>query len=343
MKRNKIYLLILIVLVLSIALIGCDDQASYTPKDYSNKLIVHFIDVGQGDSTFIEFPNGETSLIDAGTRGAGDKVVSYLNNLDVKKIDYLIATHPHEDHIGGLPKVIRNFDINKVYMPDKTSNTLIFEELLMEIQNKDLNITLGKGKDVIMDEGKLKYSILAPNRNDYSIINDFSIVTKIKYMDNSIIITGDAEKNSEKDILDSNYKLKADILRIGHHGGSTSSIKEFLEEARPDYSIISVGKDNSYGHPHKETLNRLNKIDTKIMKTDELGDIVFICDGKEVNLVEAPNLENQNKTSYIGNKNTKVYHSLDCNSLPDKKNQIIFKSIKEAENNKYRPHKACVK
>lgn len=342
MKRHKVYLLILIVLIFSTILAGCDYQISYIPKDYTNKLRVHFIDVDQGDSTFIQFPNGKTSLIDAGTRKAGDKVVNYLNDLGIKKIDYLIGTHPHEDHIGGLPKVIKNFDIDKVYMPDKTSNTLIFEELLMEIKKKDLKITLGKGKDIIMDEGKLKYSILAPNRDDYSIINDFSIVTKIEYMDNSIIIAGDAEKDSEKDMIDKGYDLKSDILRIGHHGGSTSSIKEFLDRVDPDYSIISVGKGNSYGHPHKETLNRLNKIGTQIMRTDQLGDIVLISDGKELTFSESSTLENRVKAQYIGNKNTQVFHRNNCNSLPNKENQIIFKSIEEAKNSKYRPHKVCI-
>lgn len=345
MRRNKIHLFILAVLIFSTILAGCNHQISHisdASEDYSSKLILHFIDVNQGDSTFIEFPNGETSLIDAGSRGAGDKVVSYLNNLGVKKIDYLIATHPHEDHIGGLPKVIRNFDISKVYMPDKTSNTLIFEELLKEIKNKHLKITLGKGKDIIMDEGKLKYSILAPNRNDYSITNDFSIVTKVDYMDNSIIITGDAEKNSERDILNENYNLKADILKVGHHGGSTSSIEEFLNEIKPEYSVISVGRDNSYGHPHSETLDRLNKIDTTIMRTDKLGDIVFISNGKEVTFIENTASENKNKAQYIGNKNTKVFHSLNCNSLPKEENQIIFQSIEEAKKNQYKPHKTCV-
>jgi competence protein ComEC len=349
MKKFKFNFILLIILVFSLTLSGCDYDANYVEKDYDDKLVVHFIDVGQGDSTFIQFPNGETSLIDGGTRNNGEKVVKYLKNMGVNRVDYLIATHPHEDHIGGLPEIIKKLDIGKVYMPNRTANTLIFEELLKEIENKDLKINLAKGGNLIIDEGILKFIILAPNRDDYNKTNDFSIVTKIEYMDNSFIITGDAEKDSEMDILDKAYDLKANVLRVGHHGGRTSSNDEFLKAINPDYFVISVGADNTYGHPHKETLDRLNKINPNIMRTDQLGDIVIISDGKELIIPEKVNTENKIdmedkvEIQYIGNKNTKVFHSENCGSLPKGENQVFFKSIEEAKKKGYRPHDKCIK
>ncbi len=344
MRKNKITFLLSIILIIGIIFTGCiyepvDDVA----KDYEDKLVIHYIDVGQGDSTFIQFPNGETSLIDGGTRKSGEKVVKYLKDLGINKIDYLIATHPHEDHIGGLPKVMKNFDIGKVYMPERTANTLIFEELLTEIKNKDLKINLAEGGNFIIDEGILKYTILSPNRSDYSETNDFSIVTKIEYMDTSFIFAGDAEKSSEIDIIEKGYELKADVLRVGHHGGRTSSNSEFLKKINPDYFIISVGKDNSYGHPHKETLGRLTSISSNIMRTDELGDIVIISDGKTLQISEETMVKDKDNIQYIGNKNTKVFHEESCGSLPKEENQIIFNSSKEAIENGYRAHDKCVK
>ena len=201
MRNRNIRHYLILILVIVVMLTGCEFETTNVDRYYDDQLVVHFIDVGQGDSTFIQFPNGDTSLIDGGTRNSGAKVVKYLKELNIDHIDYLIATHPHEDHIGGLPDVIRNFDVGKVYMPDKTANTLIFEELLKAIKAKDLKISIAKGGDAIIDEANIKFLILAPNRNDYENTNDFSIVTKVNYGSTSLIITGDAEKASEMDIL----------------------------------------------------------------------------------------------------------------------------------------------
>lgn len=358
MKKFKFVKALAVILMLSLIIIGCSSETGYinnedsnqTIEDSGKELLVHFIDVGQGDSILIQFPDGRISLIDGGTRSSAEKVVDYIDGLDIQRIDYLIATHPHEDHIGGLPDVIRNFDIGKIYMPKREATTKIFEELITEINNKGLKINVAKANDSIIDEDGLKFIILAPNSEDYSETNDFSVVTKLEYKNNSFIFTGDAEKDSEIEMINNNYKLKSDVLKVGHHGGSTSSAMEFLEEVEPEYSIISLGEDNTYGHPHDETMDRLYKIRTQVMRTDELGDIVIASDGdvltvngKNINL-ESNDEEKNNveEEQYIGNKNTKVFHAEDCGSLPNEENQIIFNSYEKAIENGYKSHKQCL-
>ncbi len=343
MRRKEVFFL-LYILIFSIFLVGCDFNTTIVENNYKDKLVVHFIDVGQGDSTLIQFPNGEISLIDAGTRNNGEKVIEYLQKIGIKKIDYLIATHPHEDHIGGLPQVIKNFDIGKVYMPNKTQNTRIFEELLNEIKNKNLKINLAKGGDVIINEGELKYAVLAPNRDNYDETNNFSVVTKIEYKNNAFIITGDAEKESELEMIEGNYDLETNVLKVGHHGSSTSSTDEFVKKVNPEYAIISVGKDNTYGHPHKEVIDRYDEMGIDILRTDEIGDIVFVSDGNKITLLKEINTNTDiNSGEYIGNKNTKVVHKKNCGSLPKKENQVVFDSLEEAIENGYKPHEKCIK
>ena len=344
---------IYVVLILGLILAGCDFQtdevATSKNNSYSGNLVVHFIDIGQGDSIFVQLPNGETSLIDGGPRKNSDYLIKYLKGLDVEKIDYLIATHPHEDHIGGLPKVIKNFQIGSIYMPNKTANTSIFEELLVEIKNKGLKIVTAKSGDIILNNDDLKYEILAPNEEDYSETNDFSIVSKITYKENSFLFAGDAEEISEMEMLDKGFGLSSDVLKVGHHGSSTSTTEEFLTKVNPKYGVISLGSDNKFGHPHRETIDKLNAHDVTVLRTDELGDIVMSSDGQNiellnVNVADDENIDEKAEEEYfIGNINTKIYHNSNCSQLPKKENRIIFKNKEEAEKNGYEPHGNCVK
>ena len=348
MKKIQLQVFLLTILIISLLLTGCDNNAINEPINNTGQddLIVHYLDVGQGDSVLIQFPGGRTAIIDGGTRESGEKIVSYIKNLGVKRLDYLIATHPHEDHIGGLPEVIRNFEVGNVYMPNKTANTKIFEELLNVIENKGLKITIAEGIYSIIDENNLKFAILGPVKDNYSNTNDYSIVSKIEFINTSFIFTGDIEKEAEMDLLEAGYNLKSDVLKVAHHGSSTSNTEEFLEEVAPKYSVISLGKDNAYGHPHKEILERLNKIDTKVLRTDKLGDIVIKSDGENI-IVDKVDMGiggNQfDATLYIGNKNTKIFHSEDCRSLPKVENQVIFNSYEEAIEADYNPHSQCIK
>ncbi|EOD01363.1 MBL fold metallo-hydrolase [Caldisalinibacter kiritimatiensis] len=360
MRLSKIKALVTILLVLmSIMLTSCTSinqgdistSGSANEVNENNNLIVHFIDVGQADSILIELPNGETSLIDGGNRQDAELVVNYIKDLNIKEIDYLIATHPHEDHIGGLPDVVREFKIGKIYMPRKSSNTKIYENLLKEIKNKGLKITTARGGQKIIDVDKLKFTIIAPNSKKYDETNEYSIVNKLTYKNTSFLFTGDAEKDSEDEMLKLGYDLSADVLKVGHHGGRTSTNVEFLKRVNPKYAVISAGKGNDYGHPHKEVIERLQDRNIVIFRTDVHGTIKAISDGDNIKFnknVKSDNYQNEdvvknnNDIYYIGNKRSKVYHSPSCKNLPKLENRIIFKTKEEAENKGYRPHKTCV-
>lgn len=292
---NKKLILILIAIMSMLSILGCEEIGKISTETSQGDLRVHFIDVGQADSALIQFPNGENALIDGGDRGYGDFLVDYIKNLGIEKLDYIIATHPHADHIGGLPEVIRDFEIGKIYMPNKTANTKIFESLLEEIKKKDLKITQAKTGMMIIDDEDIKLSILAPINDSYENVNDYSIVNKLSYKNISILFTGDAEKKAESELINSGLDLSADILKVGHHGSNTSSSDEFLNKVRPTYGVISSGVDNKYNHPNQEVIDRLNERKIKILRTDELGSIILDSDGKSAKLYSKDSQEGISK------------------------------------------------
>ena len=274
-------LAIILVVLSIITLVGCGNiEIKETIAE--EQLIIHFIDVGQADSILIQLPNRETVLIDGGNRADADLVTSYIKEQNINKINYIIATHPHEDHIGGLPEVIKEFDIGNIYMPNKTANTKIFKTLLDEIKKKNLKVKLARGGESIINTKDIKFNIIAPNSKEYDETNEYSIVNKLIYKNTSFLFTGDAEKDSENEMVKLKYDLSADLLKVGHHGGVTSTNDFFLEKVNPKYAVISVGKDNRYGHPHEDTIKRLNARKIQIYRTDELGIIKVISDGENI-------------------------------------------------------------
>jgi competence protein ComEC len=239
---------------------------------------VHCLDVGQGDSIFVQLPDGQNMLVDAGTKEEGKTVVHYLENAGVKKIDYLIATHPHEDHIGGMAAVFRSFEIGRVYMPKVTHTTKAYEDLLQVIQAERLKISTAKTGVEVIDSGGLSAVMLAPNSAVYEDMNDYSAVIKLTYGGIGFLFMGDAQLQSEQEMLANRFSLKAAVLKVGHHGSYSSTSPAFLDAVKPKYAVISTGAGNDYGYPHAITLQKLGMI--QVLRTDLNGNIVFITDGE---------------------------------------------------------------
>ncbi|NLZ53145.1 MAG: MBL fold metallo-hydrolase, partial [Thermoanaerobacteraceae bacterium] len=251
-----------------------------TPSEVEGELKVHFLDVGQGDSILIT-TGSNAMLIDAGDRGYGSSVVSYLKKQGVKKLDYLILTHPHADHIGGAADVVKAFEIGKIIMPKVSHTTKTFENLLLTIQNKGLKITSPNPGDEY-ELGGARFKILAPNSSSYKSMNDHSVVTRIAFGNTAFLFTGDAESTSESQILSKGFDVKSDVLKVGHHGSKTSTTASFLKNVSPKYAVISVGKGNNYGHPTQEVLERLDSQGIKVYRTDEAGTIIATSDGTNI-------------------------------------------------------------
>ena len=327
-----------------------------------SSLRVSFIDVGQGDSEFIELPNGETLLIDAGTDETGADVVNYIESLGYSSIDYVVGTHPHEDHIGGLDDVIRTFDVESVYMPKVTADTKTFEDVLDAVDEKGLTINTAKAGVTLVDGDGLSVKMLAPVLDEYDNTNDYSAVIKVVYGDTSFLFTGDAEEYAESLITGD---VDSDVLKVGHHGSSTSTGEAFLERVSPSYAVISCGFDNSYGHPHTETIEKLGGI--PVFRTDEMGTIVATSDGSEISFrtlgksdtgnaaqPEAPQDTETAASSgydegldisdgYILNTNSKKIHLPDCSAVDNMSdsNKAYTDDYDQAISEGYTPCKIC--
>lgn len=242
-------------------------------------LSAHFIDVGQADSTLVRLPDGKTMLIDAGDNKTGIKAVAYLNNLGIERIDYLVATHPHADHIGGMADVINDFDIGRVYMPDVTTNTKTFESMLDAIEKKNIPVTKATAGVNIFKEDGISADIIAPNSLTYKEMNNYSAVVRLVYGNTVYLFMGDAETLSEDEIT---ADVRADVLKVGHHGSDTSSGENFILRVSPRVAVISVGEGNSYGHPKDEVIDRLRGSGATVFRTDKDGTVVIGSDGKNI-------------------------------------------------------------
>lgn len=273
---------LLTVVCLAAVLAAC---AKVCPETIANGLVVRFLDVGQGDSIFITLPDGSSMLIDTGAKSVGGSVVAIIRELGVKKIDRLILTHPHEDHIGGATAVLKAFDIGQVWMPRASHTTQTYEDLLLSIEAKGLGIDEAKAGKVLMDNGNLKAWFLNPSRA-YDNLNNCSAVLALKYGDKTFLFEGDAEKEAEEAMtLSPSVKLPdVDVLKVAHHGSSSSSTKAFLNMVSPEIAVISVGAGNDYGHPAKTTLNRLKAIGARIYRTDRDGTVTITTDGSALRI-----------------------------------------------------------
>ena len=351
MKKKTKWIVSLIILLFLLFVFAIKVTPS-TEASSTEKLKVHFIDVGQADCILIQTPSNHTMLIDAGNDDDSDKILSYIKKLNIKKIDVIIGTHPHEDHIGGLHSIISGFEIGKIYIPKVSSNTKTFEKLLNTIKSKSIKVTTATAGLKISLDSKLAVNILAPNGVKYDDVNNYSAVVKLVFGNTSFLFTGDAEEVSENEMLAKKYILKADVLKEGHHGSNSSTSINFLNAVSPKFAVISVGKNNDYGHPADETISKLVNAKIKIFRTDLSGTIIATSDGRTITFEEKASAINSQSTpsnietivpntSYIGNKNSLKFHLPSCSSLPLSQNRINFKTREAAITAGYFPCKIC--
>ena len=348
---------ILLLLSMLFALTGCSvseatqhGMAVDTIQTEDVLLRVDFLNVGQADCALLS-TKGHYMVIDGGNNGDADTILSYLEGQGVEKLDAVVGTHPHEDHIGSLDAIINHFDVDAVYMPKIMHTSKTFEDVLDAVANKGLKIKSPDPGDTI-DFNGLEIEVLGPQR-EYKDFNNNSIVLKVNAGETAFLFTGDAEETAEKDILQADYDLQADVLKVGHHGSSTSSSQAFLQAVKPKYAVISVGVGNSYHHPEEEALQRLQSIGAEIYRTDLQGNIVCTTDGKniafncnsvsgaEVYADAAKNNTPAEEVVYIANKKSKKFHLESCASLPDEENRIYLEDREEAISLGYTPCGTC--
>ncbi|KUG02652.1 come-like protein, metallo beta-lactamase superfamily hydrolase, secreted [hydrocarbon metagenome] len=315
------------------------------------QLEVHFIDVGQGDSILVK--NGSNAmLIDTGTNNNSIRLQKYIEQQGIKKLDYAIGTNPLKDHIGGMSDLIDNYDISRIILPQINCINSTHKDLQMNMLAKFIKpIYPEPGK--IYPLGDASFTILAPSSNSYEALADYSIVIKLVYGQTSFLFTGDAGKISEQEMLDRQFDLSADVLKLGRHGSSSSTMDEFLQAVNPDSAVISVGKDNPYLHPHMETMLKLNENNIAVYRTDEQSSIVAVSDGNNITFCvepgsytwpeimlnetiregaaeqDVPDKEQLQKPVFV-NENNSRYHTAGCSFLEDKCVEITLEEAIEA-------------
>ncbi|MCL2519074.1 MAG: MBL fold metallo-hydrolase [Oscillospiraceae bacterium] len=337
------------------------------------ELIIHYIDVGQADCIFVELPTGENMLIDTGNNLDSKLIDNYLKNHSIVEIDYLFGTHPDEDHIGSLDDIIMNYDIGALYMPDVENNTKTYKDVLQAADTKGLLIIEPKADEYIINDidNQLYLKVLAPAKDSYVAINNYSTVLKLVYDGVSFLFTGDAEDILEYEMIDSGVDIDVDVVKIAHHGSDSSTSGAFLTAASPVYAVVSVGLNNSYGHPSQSVIDKLYNENITVYRTDLHGTVIAVSDGKTIvfetekqpseaaytqqsstqkNNSSDNSTDNSSDSStdsltgsrrYIGNINTKKLHDPTCGSLPKENNRKYFYNFDNAIDAGYEPCKIC--
>lgn len=284
---KRIYKTVLAITVAVMLMLLCMMASASSNREFE----IHFIDVGQADAAVI-LCDGEVLMIDGGNAADSSLIYSYLTNtLGIKHIDYMIATHAHEDHVGGLAGALNACTVGRIYSPITEYDSRAFESLVKYAHKQGVELTVPSVGDVF-NIGSATVQILSPAYM-YADTNDTSIVAKIVYGKTSFMFTGDAGWEPEHDMVDSGYDLSATLLKVGHHGSDTSTSYVFLREIMPQYAVISVGEDNSYGHPTDDVLSRLRDADVTVYRTDLHGDIICYSDGETLYFeTEAPIFDN---------------------------------------------------
>ena len=359
---KRLLLSCVIILFASTLLSACDlpsgtDQK--TPADVQSetsvgdKLTVYFIDVGQADSTLIvcdESGSGprSTMLIDGGNSSDSNLIYALLKKHSISRLDYIVATHAHEDHVGGLAGALNYASADIAFAPVKTHDSRSFNSFNKYLEKQGVSITVPKHGDKYK-LGSADFEILGPV-NPSNDPNNTSIVIRLIFGKTKFLFTGDAGRSAEADILENGYDISADVYKVGHHGSDTSTSYPFLREIMPKHAVISCGKNNKYGHPHEPLLSRLRDADVKVYRTDLQGTIICTSNGKNLSFKTDKNTDiqtnpteksNAEEAAYIGNVNSRKFHLSNCSGLPIEKNRKIFGKRSDAVKEGFEPCGRC--
>lgn len=336
-------LLLLVVILFS----ACTE---YTPNEPEETLSVHFIDVGQADCALITF-GGSAMLIDGGNVADAPAVIAYLKSQAIQRLDVVVATHAHEDHAGGLSEILDAFVVGTVYAPVKEYNSACYRAFAASAQKRG-GLTLAEaGMSWML--GLAEVSVLWPQQPvNTANTNNTSVVLRVSYGEVSFLFTGDLEADAESELAQSGAEISATVLKVGHHGSSTSSSYTFLRRVLPQFAVISSGAGNSYGHPEQVVLERLAQAQAQIYRIDQKGTILAQTDGQTltfrfgdtvVSAVPGPQATPalEEEAAYIGNINSKKFHLPGCSSLPAEDNRVYFAARETAIANGYTPCSNC--
>ncbi|MDL2300315.1 MBL fold metallo-hydrolase [Clostridiaceae bacterium OttesenSCG-928-D20] len=349
--RAKIAILIVAVLAILAVFPTFFDDDSNAPSGVAltpgaDSLEIVFIDVGQADSIFLSC-KGEHMLIDSGNIADSDLIFAFLEERGIESLKYVINTHPHEDHVGGLPAAFKAAAVETVYSGVEDSTLVPFKNLKKAAEKQGLSITVPEmGSKITLGSAELTF--LSPLR-EHEILNNMSLVIRLVHGKNSFLFTGDMERDEELDIINAGYDLDVDVLKLGHHGSSTSSSYIFLNEVMPTYGIISCGANNDYGHPHEEVLSKARDAEIKLFRTDMQGSVTCISNGEglsfstERNFDSVTNPKEQRDVLYIGNKRSMILHLPTCDGLPQGKNRVEFDNFSEGYKLGYTACYNCLK
>lgn len=313
-----------LLLCVTLFLSSCGKTSGSGSNAGDDTLTVHYIDVGQGDSAFIEFPGSDgCMLIDAGESEYGETVSEYISSLGYTAVTVAVATHPHSDHIGGFAKVFKNFDVGEIYMPKVENKSRAYENLINGAESRGTEIVYAKAGIDIADCGDADAEFVAPIGTEYKNLNNYSAVLRIDYSDSGFLFSGDAEKLSEDEIT---ADISCDVVKVGHHGSATSSGNGFIQRTGADIAVISVGIDNKYGHPDGSVLRRWTDCGASIYRTDVDGTVVITSDGKDIKVKNSGKIYSAQTESraastgapskgWVLNINSKKIHTPDCGSV----------------------------
>ena len=317
--KKTLSLLITFALCLLLAGFSSGDDPAETPP-----FTVHFIDVGQADAALV-LCDDEAMLIDGGNAADSSLIYSYLEKLSIDHLEYIVCTHPHEDHVGGLAGALNYATVDTALSPVTSYDSKAFESFVKYLDEQEVSITVPSAGDTFT-LGSARVEVLGPIDDSAAEPNNLSIVLRVVYGDTAFLFTGDAEREEEQDIVDAGYFLQSTVLKVGHHGSANATTYPFLREIIPAYAVISVGADNAYGHPTEDTLSRLRDAEVEVYRTDMQGDVICTSDGETVSFSVERNTDadtlggigsnsTQTDGEYVLNTNTMKFHYPYCSSV----------------------------